>query len=419
MSKGLSDGMSSIKGRKRSGGVTKCSERQNKPSSLRFRFKHHNDIITTSSKDESFSVTRQKAGGGREYTRRKRKISLHDKYNSEQDNRDVDKFIAHPLPRPAASPSLESPYPILSADRLENDNLSAENAFKYSLFDALNGNEEAATYWEGVYSQPVNIYPRPSTINTDTEDQGKNMDDDKYAEYVMNKMWEKANPSLVRDIKLQKKQEAYQRSRDLPQQSPKVSVEEALARGKEYKARQKEKDYWQAIYTNYINQWTKIEDLLRSNLAAEATCPPCPNETRLKFRQIDIPWPIEPGNFSGLQQDSIRDQVLSFWRNVMNSCEPVGPSPDCDKAVDVGGEKINLSVGKNVGRNPETEASGWACWVPTLKLERFRWHPDKFFHRLGALQGSGNPIFDRGLRLEEVTAVFQAVDESLRLAYAF
>jgi hypothetical protein len=92
-----------------------------------------------------------------------------------------DPDVAHPFPREPTDPDAPS-LPSNTA------------AFQTSLFDAL-ADDEAASYWESVYSQPIHVYSRPAQQTESGEFQ--DMDDETYAAYVQRKMWEKQNPEIV------------------------------------------------------------------------------------------------------------------------------------------------------------------------------------------------------------------------------
>jgi hypothetical protein len=79
---------------------------------------------------------------------------------------------AHPFPREPADPDAPS-LPSNTA------------AFQTSLFDAL-ADDEAASYWESVYSQPIHVYSRP--VEQTASGELQDMDDETYAAYVQRKM---------------------------------------------------------------------------------------------------------------------------------------------------------------------------------------------------------------------------------------
>lgn len=97
--------------------------------------------------------------------------------------------------------------------------LSADAAFRESLFDAL-ADDEGAAYWEGVYGQPIHTYSRYVPMHESDQDAGDNpvlerMSDDEYAAYVRTKMWEKSREHLMeeRDRRRRLREEAKQNRR--------------------------------------------------------------------------------------------------------------------------------------------------------------------------------------------------------------
>ncbi|KAI1878094.1 uncharacterized protein JN550_000276 [Neoarthrinium moseri] len=127
--------------------------------------------------------------------------------------------------------------------------LSPETAFRESLFDAM-ADDEGAAYWEGVYGQPIHVYS-----NAKANPQGgalEQMDDDEYAAYVRQKMWEKTHQGLLeerarREEKRKAQDEKAREARRLTKE-----MEESLRRGEERRRRRGWKSKWEA----YAQAWS-------------------------------------------------------------------------------------------------------------------------------------------------------------------
>ena len=324
----------------------------------------------------------------------------------------VSSYAAHPLPRPKESEYLDptvdasgsppspplphpqqrthtsTPAPTPTPDTVFE---GPDDAFRASLFDAI-ADDEGAAYWQGVYGEPIHIYGRPSVRTKIGE--LEQMNDDQYAEYVKQKMWEKKNPELAKEREERARQQldddeaaktrrgrhdrhgdddqgsgsdyewvgneekGYERrrvkhkSRHRPTTKSErgrgfmSDVDDALARG----AARKEAKKWQQAWAAYQAAWTQLKEsktVLSGQPLADA-----------------IPWPV----LSRLWTHVGRDNIQDFFR------------------------KYNLGEG-------ETRTG-------LLKAERFRWHPDKIQHRFG-----GDNVDADTLKL--VTSVFQTIDEMM------
>ncbi|KAJ8120335.1 hypothetical protein ONZ43_g2935 [Nemania bipapillata] len=89
----------------------------------------------------------------------------------------------------SASPTPPNPY--------EQPPLDPDAAFRESLFDAM-ADDEGAAYWEGVYGQPIHTYSREER-RVGPEGELERMDDDEYAAFVRQKMWEKTHQGLLEE----------------------------------------------------------------------------------------------------------------------------------------------------------------------------------------------------------------------------
>jgi len=285
-------------------------------------------------------------------------------YRSRQTSHDEDnaKDTAHPFPREPANADAEGP-------------VSNTAAFQTSLFDAL-ADDEAAQYWESVYSQPIHVYTRP-TMQTPTGEL-ENMDDESYATYVQRKMWEKAHPEVVieRERLEQKRREEADAKERRRQEFVRDREREAWRRAGRYKETGKDDGHEDYEYTF---------DFSDSGNKPAATKPEKPSDEiyvlawaaylaawdKLKLELADadsvstkpasqrIPWPTLS------HKPATRPNIEDFMQHIPSSSDG----------------KVKLQM---------------------LKAERVRWHPDKVQQRFAGAVDEGT--------LKVVTGVFQVVD---------
>lgn len=227
-----------------------------------------------------------------------------------------------------------------------------DKAFRQSLFDAM-ADDEGAAFWEGVYGQPINVYPRPEL--RDEKGELERMDDDEYAAYVREKMWEKSHQHITEEREKRERQKDKRKKRQDDQmrwnEAEKVRVGEDKQR-RERKARNRLRKRWDG----YLEDWARVVGGTR--LDANYDREEGKGSTSL------IPWPVESGKLSDLSQDTVEQFFLSTYTSTGSSSS----------------DFINM-----------------------LKLERVRWHPDKAQQRWGK-----GGLSDE--ELKGITAVFQAID---------
>lgn len=228
--------------------------------------------------------------------------------------------------------------------------LGAEDAFRESLFDAL-ADDEGAAYWEGVYGQPVHVYP-----DTKPGPDGKleRMTEEEYAEYVRGKMWEKSHQHILEEREANKK--ARQRKKEQrahldenlareekDRDQIRRQMEESLKRGAERKKAKEAAAAWE----RYTKKWEELKSA--QNFSQEDESKVCDL----------IPWPVASGRCKHVSPEEIERFLRSSdaWR--------VDP-------------------------------------VALLKIERVRWHPDKMQQRFGQHIDTET--------MGSVTAVFQVID---------
>ncbi|KAJ4311171.1 hypothetical protein N0V94_008081 [Neodidymelliopsis sp. IMI 364377] len=231
------------------------------------------------------------------------------------------------------------------------------DTFRESLFDAL-ADDEGAAYWEGVYGQPVHVYP---ATKPGPDGKLERMTEDEYAEFVRTKMWEKSHQHIVeereaREKARQERKRQRQRydddadSHDKERESIRRQMEDSLRRGEERKKAKEAAAAWDL----YTKKWEFLSTTHNTSQEQESEA-----TTETKARDL-IPWPV----FSGKTQHVEKSQIERFLR--------ASPAWKGDAAA-------------------------------LLKAERVRWHPDKMQRRFG------QHIDDATIKA--VTVVFQVVDQ--------
>ncbi|CAK7262454.1 hypothetical protein SEPCBS57363_000041 [Sporothrix epigloea] len=247
--------------------------------------------------------------------------------------------------------------------------LDPDAAFRQSLFDAM-ADDEGAAYWEAVYGQPVHEYAEEAKTRqqqaVNDPDGVSAMNDEEYADYVRQRMWERSQEGRREARENQKRQRAAATAAEKERVRAKMrafeqdrrhwaAVERSLRRGETRRQQKRWRDRWQT----YATAWTSWE------------ASPLP---------ATIPWPVERAvgddKDGKPKEDDFVKEVRAFFTG--------GPQDDSDS-------------GDNAAK-PATEAS----LLARLRDERVRWHPDKMQQRLG---GS----VDAGV-MRDITAIFQVVD---------
>lgn len=308
---------------------------------------------------------------------------------SERRNGNLESFVAHPFARPSASPppyldpTLDPRTRSASTSEAPQDDHDTDAAFRTSLFDALADDEGAATYWEAVYGDPIHVYPRPKVPGGDTSHDDHEpgtleaMNDDEYADYVKQRMWERKNPHLVREMRLREEKEQQRKKNEHERKTQGAraregqglddaggdgfmrNVDEALARG----AKRKDQKRWKNAWTIYTQKWEELKALQDGSKMLDAA-----------EIAANIPWPV------------------------------VDEAKMIQKISNAGDEAIHQNeVEAFFSHAPLEEGE---TLLSRLKAERVRWHPDKIQHRFG-----GSNVGEETLKL--TTKVFLAIDDLL------
>lgn len=170
----------------------------------------------------------------------------------------------------------------------EQQTLDPDTAFRESLFDAM-ADDEGASYWQGVYGQPVHVYPNEKVGPSGELEQ---MTEEEYATYVRRKMWEKTNAGLLeekarREEAKKRKEEEARHNRRLQEE-----MEHSLRRGEERRQRRK----WAARWEEYTKAWSAWDGTPET-----------------------LNWPVKSGN----RQDVEEKQIRAFFVHSL-SLEDVG-----------------------------------------------------------------------------------------------
>lgn len=251
-------------------------------------------------------------------------------------------------------------------------------AFQSSLFDAL-ADDEAAAYWESVYSQPIHVYERP--VQHTPTGELESMDDETYAAYVQRKMWEKAHPEVVvererMEKKRQEEAEAKERRREEFVRKRRREAWERAGRAqgmadgdggeREYvfdfsstntapesgRSTNYEQETYAKAWSAYLSAWNALKAELASRTSHEEM------ESKSKPTSKRIPWPTLHN------RPATKPNIEAFMQRI--------PARDSK-------ERVKL-----------------------LKAERVRWHPDKVQQRFAGAVDDGT--------MKVVTGVFQVVD---------
>ncbi|RPA80872.1 hypothetical protein BJ508DRAFT_307071 [Ascobolus immersus RN42] len=209
-----------------------------------------------------------------------------------------------------------TPEPDIPAPGPEDPDL----AFRQSLFDAM-ADDEGAAFWESVYGQPLHTYPRPPPQRNERGEL-EEMNDDEYAAYVRQKMWEKSHEHILEERKRREEERERRKARDREEAKEWERRErERLHREKERRTR-KSRQTMVERWSQYVLQWQEV-------LAAKDK------------EGVQPPWPVESGRLADVEKKRVEEFFLKGVK--------------------------------------EGELEG------ALKMERVRWHPDKMQQRLGTL----------------------------------
>ncbi|CAJ2505914.1 Uu.00g000440.m01.CDS01 [Anthostomella pinea] len=180
------------------------------------------------------------------------------------------------------SPTPPNPYdpPLLDSDA----------AFRESLFDAM-ADDEGAAYWEGVYGQPIHVYSqaRPSASSNNNnhnpesggdKDGLAHMDDDEYAAYVRQNMWEKTHQGLLEERARREEKKRQRAEKESEAARLTREMERSLRRGEERRRKRSWKGRWEA----YLQAWTVWDGALEG-----------------------MAWPVESGRREDVGSAAVRD----------------------------------------------------------------------------------------------------------------
>ncbi|KAI0841778.1 hypothetical protein F5Y06DRAFT_260405 [Hypoxylon sp. FL0890] len=161
-------------------------------------------------------------------------------------------------------------------DPFEPPPLDTEAAFRESLFDAM-ADDEGAAYWENVYGQPIHVY---SQEKQGPDGELERMDEEEYAAFVRQKMWEKTHQGLLeerarREERKKRKEYEEEEARRLTRE-----MERSIRRGEERRRRRS----WRERFEEYVKAWSKWEGELEG-----------------------MAWPARSGRREDVDADAVRD----------------------------------------------------------------------------------------------------------------
>ena len=191
------------------------------------------------------------------------------------------------------------------------------------------------SYWEGVYGQPLHIYPKtkPGPHGTWVE-----MPDDEHVELVRPEVYKRTRERAREQQQARKRMKHVQEEKHTRQDEERTGQDEERARREEQEARARREadevhrrharrqraERAKASWKEYTQRWDDLKDQ-HSTLA------------HLNAREL-IPWPVD----SGRSSDVSEREIIRFFR-------------------------------------------GSTAWeynaTALLKMERVRWHPDKMQQR--------------------------------------
>lgn len=238
------------------------------------------------------------------------------------------------------------------------------------------GDDEGATFWEGVYGQPIHKYPN-QYMDEETGEL-ETMDDDEYATYVRRKMWERSREGIEAAREETRKERARRKVEEEAEEASRqrtrrkrprrddssephnnfvfdFEIEVSLKRGQQ----RKDKRRWRDLWTEYLRKWDELQDFAKSR-------DPAGKEQNL-FLRNKIAWLVE----SGQRKDVNPENIEHFMQNAAGST---------------------------------TETENNATLAAALKVERVRWHPDKIQQRYGFMDIDETTM-------KGVTATFQVLDK--------
>jgi hypothetical protein len=306
--------------------------------------------------------------------------------------------------------------------------LSPDSAFRASLFDAL-ADEEGAQYWEGVYGQPIHVYPQNVPTSNATHGATNNgstppletLDEEVYVAWVRSKMWEKSHAHILeerarRDAerererirrreegrKLREEQEKWRKETTEGQRDFEArfqwdrGIDDALRR----RRGRKEDKEWKGAWERYVRGWQGLLNCVMEKGKEKG-------KEKEKARAGDDDIDGHASDTSGTSKTSSRASARSSegsWQ-LLKVPWPVASG----RAADVTASAVEAFF-RNAPPSQFTAPFSSGSTIPApdlvtiLKAERVRWHPDKIQQRFG-----GVTVVDEAT-LKAVTAVFQIVD---------
>ncbi|KAI1324886.1 hypothetical protein F5Y16DRAFT_286708 [Xylariaceae sp. FL0255] len=219
---------------------TEEARRERKTSKFRFKSKHSSSSHRSSRHrerdyDDKDAVPHDPSSSSRRHRSHRHRHHHHHRHRQRRHSRS--RSPVHDHQRSPTPPNPYAPPP-----------LDAEAAFRESLFDAM-ADDEGAAYWESVYGQPIHVYPQSQPSGPDGE--LERMDDEEYAAYVRQKMWEKTHQGLLEERERRKK--AAREKTEKREEAERLTreMERSLRKGEE----RRRKKGWRERFGEYSHAW--------------------------------------------------------------------------------------------------------------------------------------------------------------------
>ena len=305
------------------------TRRTDEPGSRHRRHRHREHEV--SEKVESRHRDYENSGEDRSEKRRKHQdkdqYHRHHRHHISSRKEKVDyevKGYSKPRRQPPDDPSTYDDTYLPNSQSLKYTD--PDIAFRESLFDAM-ADDEGATFWEGVYGQRVDVYPRPEVEGPT----GKleEMDDDEYAAYVRTKMYEKTHEYIFEERLKREKARIEAKERKRKEREEWETAEKEKVRREQARRQRNSRDRLKRAWEDYQAAWSQIIADRKGEEVLTATL---------------IPWPVASQQLKDVDNKTVEEFYLSA---------PVNHTSD---------GLYNL-----------------------LKAERVKWHPDKMQQRWGQL----------------------------------
>jgi hypothetical protein len=161
--------------------------------------------------------------------------------------------------------------------------LDPDAAFRESLFDAM-ADDEGAAYWEGVYGQPVHVYPN---VKPGPEGELERMTDEEYVDHIRRKMWEKTHEGLLEQQKKRDEARAARERNEKERRRLEREIQKSILLGEERRTKRRSGERWKG----YLERWVSWDGSVEG-----------------------IPWPVESNSREDVGEDAVKSFFLAGLR---------------------------------------------------------------------------------------------------------